>query len=473
MTVVGLGGWGVSRTRGVRSRGDTVTDVRPGIRVDVHSRVFNGQDLQLASFLKVVVAPGHPEYAALIHAGANVAQALAWALAPSGATETWRLDELARRRGPGLATSDDPEILRDRENADRRFRDALRVILPGTEFFRLYLDRLTPGARAILGRPAAARLARMAGAGVLSGDEADFLLGSEGPERALLAIRPLDAFRRYTYYRYLSVWELFQGLGPGPGDVDVVVPTVAAFDGPLCPRATPTPQGDQLIAMTRLVTLCGGRLHPLVPFDQRRPADARDSLAVVQDAVDHRGFVGVTLSAPLGGGSASEDRSLHALLAWCAREEVAVVAPGAHVRGARAGSGLRAEPEVWSRLLALYPGLQLGVRALAGDIPEGSPWRRSELMHGSDWLRRSIEGEARNVLLHGDPVSRRLDEGGTARAILGDNAASFLGLRKGRRTRERLERFYDRQRMAGPEWMRALDEPGLGRGTSTSERSAV
>jgi len=439
----------------------------------VHSRVFNGQDLQLASFLKVVVAPGHPEYAALIHAGANVAQALAWALAPSGATETWRLDELARRRGPGLATSDDPEILRDRENADRRFRDALRVILPGTEFFRLYLDRLTPGARAILGRPAAARLARMAGAGVLSGDEADFLLGSEGPERALLAIRPLDAFRRYTYYRYLSVWELFQALGPGPRDVDVVVPTVAAFDGRLCPRATPTPQGDQLIAMTRLVTLCGGRLHPLVPFDQRRPADARDSLAVVQDAVDHRGFVGVTLSAPLGGGSASEDRSLHALLAWCAREEVAVVAPGAHVRGARAGSGLRAEPEVWSRLLALYPGLQLGVRALAGDIPEGSPWRRSELMHGSDWLRRSIEGEARNVLLHGDPVSRRLDEGGTARAILGDNAATFLGLRKGRRTRERLERFYDRQRMAGPEWMRALDEPGLGRGTRTSERSAV
>jgi hypothetical protein len=473
MMVLGLGGWGASWTRGAVSRGDAVSDVRPGIRVDVHSRVFNGQDLQLASFLKVVVAPGHPEYAALIHAGANVAQALAWALAPSGATETWRLDELARRRGPGLATSDDPEILRDRDNADRRFRDALRVILPETEFFQLYLERLTPGAQAILGRPAAARLARMAGTGVLSGNEVDFLLGPEGPERALLAIRPLAAFRRYTYYRYLSVWELFQALGPGPGDVDVVVPTVAAFDGRLSPRATPTPQGDQLLAMARLVTLCGGRLHPLAPFDQRRPADARDSLALVQDAVEHGGFVGVTLSAPLGEGSASEDRSLHALLAWCAREEVAVVAPGAHGRETRAGSGVRAGPEVWSRLLARYPGLQLGVRGLAGDIPEGSPSRRSELMYGSDWLRRSIEGEARDVLQHGDPVSHRLDEGGTAQAILGDNAATFLGLRKGRRTRERLERFYDRQRMGEPAWMRALDEPGIGRGPRTSEQSAV
>jgi hypothetical protein len=435
MTVLGLGGWGVSRTRGT-------ADVPRGIRVDVHSRVFNGQDVQLASFLKVVVAPGHREYAALIHAGANVAQALAWALAPSGARETRRLDELARRRGPGLATSDDPEILRDRGNADRRFRDALGVILPGTEFFRLYLDRLAPGARAILGRPAAARLARMAGAGALGGEHVDFLLGPEAPERALLAIRPLAAFRRYTYYRYLGVWELFQALDAGPGDVDVVVPTVAASDD-LCPRATPTPQGDQLLAMARLVTLCGGRLHPLVPFDQRGPRDARDSLALVQDAVEHRGFVGVTLSASCER-SASEDRSLHALLAWCAREEVAVVAPGA--------------PEAWSPLLALYPGLHLGVRALAGDTFEGSPWlegsaaRRAELMHGSDWLRRSIEGEVRDVL--------RLDEGGTTQAIRGDNAATFLGLRKGRRTRERLERFYDRHRMGGPEWMQALDDQG-------------
>ncbi|HSE96088.1 MAG TPA: hypothetical protein VLD61_09350, partial [Methylomirabilota bacterium] len=206
VTVLGLGGWGPWHAH-------------PGIRVDVHSRVFNGQDLHLASFLKDVVAPGHPEHAALIRAGADLAQALAWALAPSGAAETRRLEELARRGGPGLAARDDREILRDREDADRRFLEALRVMLPGTGFFRLYLDRLLSGARATFGRAPAARLARMAGAGVLGRDEVGFLLSPEGPERALLPIRPLHAFRRYTYYRYQSVWELFGAMGGGPGGV--------------------------------------------------------------------------------------------------------------------------------------------------------------------------------------------------------------------------------------------------------------
>src|SRR5262245_49365238 len=326
MTVLGLRTWTVLRA----PRRDEKAESAGAIRIDVHSRVLNGQDVHLAGFLERVVAPAHPEHAPLIRAGASVAQALGWALAPSGAAETWRLDELARRRGPTLGRGDDAGILRDCEDANRRFRDALRVVLPGTECFRLYLDWLAPRARAVLGQVAAARLGRMAHAAVLGGDDVEFLLSADGPERVVLPIRPLAAFRRYTRYRYLEVREL---LAPDGGLADLVVPTVAVFDGAPSGGAPPTPWRDQLTAISRLVTLCGGRLHPLVPFDACDPNDAGDCLARVRDAVEHRGFAGVTLAVPFGRAVTWPNDGLHALLEWCAREEVPVVMPGRSAAG--------------------------------------------------------------------------------------------------------------------------------------------
>ncbi len=407
-------------------------DPAAGIHVDVHSRLFNGQDVHLARFFDRVVAPAYPEHADLIRAGARVAQSLAWVLAPSGASETWRLDELAHRRGPALAERDDALIRADLDASDRRFRDAIPVVLPGTKFLRLYLGRLLPRARAVLGAAAAARLARIAHAGTLDPSDVDFLLAADGPERALLGIRPLAAFRRYTYYRYQSVRELLQ---PGEGVADLVIPTVAVFDGDPSRSVPPTPRRDQLIAITRLVTLCGGRLHPLVPFDPHEPADAGESLAWVRDAVEHRGFAGVTLTAPLDGATVLNEHALHALLEWCGRNEVAVVIPPTS-RGTAA-------------LLARYPGLRLGTRRESTDgVPE--PGAGGPRMHGIDWMRRSVEGSAREIH-RADRVA--------APALLADRAVDFLGLRRGQPARQRLERFYDRHDVAPPAWMRALDAP--------------
>jgi hypothetical protein len=408
-----------------------------GVRIDVHSRLFNGQDVHLARLFDRVIAPAHPEHADLIRAGAGIAQALAWALAPSGADETWRLDELARRRGPALADRDDALIRADLEAADRRFRDALPVVLPGTEFFRLYLHRLMPHARAQSGGLAAARLARIAGADALAPRDVDFLLDADGPERALLAIRPLAALRRYTYHRYLTVRGLLQ---PGAGRADLVVPTVAVFDGEPRGSAPPTPRRDQLIAIARLVTLCGGRLHPLLPVDPGGPAGPREVLAFVRDAVEHRGFAGVTLTAPLRSSAIAGDHALHPLLDWCAREEVAVVTPAT-------------SPARTATLLARHPGLRLGFRRAAAPA-FAEPGSGAPLMHGIDWMRRSLEGSAREI--------QRLDGDRVGSAILGGAAADFLGLRRGQPARKRLERFYDRHRVPSPAWMRILDaaDPG-------------
>jgi hypothetical protein len=79
-------------------------------------------------------------------------------------------------------------------------------------------------------------------------------------------------------------------------------------------------------------------------------------------------------------------------------------------------------------------------------------------MYGLDWVRRAVEGEARDVLRRGDRLLHRLDERGARESLLGDTAAAFLGLHRGRRTRERLARFYDRHGMTAPGWMRALEQ---------------
>ena len=431
MTVLGLGpSWAPRPAVAPPAAEEPTSD----IRVDLHSRLFNGQDVPLAHFLAHVVAPAHPAHADLIRAGAGVAQALAWLLAPSGAAETRGLDDPTRRRGPGLADGDDALVLRERREADRRFRDALPAVLSDTEFFRLYLERLTPGAPAALGPAAAARLARMAGSGRLGPADVDFLLGPDSPERTLLGIRPLAAFRRYTYSRYLSAAEV---LGPAGGLADLVVPTVSVAVGELSGGAPPTSSHDQLIALARLATLGGGRLHPLAPFDPRGRGDARAAMAVVRAAVEQRGFAGVTVTRALGGATAGDDR-LRALFQWCEQEEVAVVLPAA---SAAATAGL----------LAHHPGLRVGVRAeSAAALDEWSV--RGSSMHGLDWMRRSIQGSARDL--------HRADAAGHAPRGPGRAAADFLGLGRGGRTRARLESFYERHRVPPPPWMRALDASG-------------
>jgi len=72
----------------------------------------------------------------------------------------------------------------------------------------------------------------------------------------------------------------------------------------------------------------------------------------------------------------------------------------------------------------------------------------------------------RTVVLEGSTFARYADgqivfiRGGSA--FRGGDAADFLGLRRGRPARKRLERFYDRHRVPSPAWMRILDASAPG-----------
>jgi len=300
----------------------------PGVRVHPASGVFNGQDLPVAAYLETIVAPEHPDHGALIRSGAGLAESLAWALAPSGAAETWHLDELARRAGFDLASREDTAIRRDRDDADRRVREALRVLLPGTEFFRLYLDQLLRGARTTLGGSVASRLASLTAANVLGARDVDFLLGPEGPERALLPIQPLEEVRRLTYHRYLLVHDLLcpDAYGESP---DLVVSALAPHVMDAGSAAAPTSLADQLTVVERIMQLSAGRWHALFPFHVSSTVEAGEALAAAREAVERRGFVGVSLACTER--PARELPVHHELLAWCESDDIPIVAPGARV----------------------------------------------------------------------------------------------------------------------------------------------
>jgi hypothetical protein len=153
--------------------------------------------------------------------------------------------------------------------------------------------------------------------------------------------------------------------------------------------------------------------------------------------VERRGFVGVTLTGPVPDSAATSRSDLHALLEWCERDEVAVVMP----RGSESAA---------AALLDRHPGLRLGLRTRSREALDGSRRSDGPSMRGIDWVRRSLEGGAREI--------RRAETHDVARAVAA--APEFLGLRRGQRARQRLERFYDRQRMIAPAWMQALDAAG-------------
>lgn len=90
---------------------------------------------------------------------------------------------------------------------------------------------------------------------------------------------------------------------------------------------------------------------------------------------------------------------------------------------------------------------------------------KSRLMYGSDWTMilplQNVEAylvEFAAVIARVEAAqgASRVRETSLANAFFGVNAASFLGLRRGRKNRQRIEAFYERNKVDAPDWMRKL-----------------
>ncbi len=144
------------------------------------------------------------------------------------------------------------------------------------------------------------------------------------------------------------------------------------------------------------------RFHPFIAFDPLRAG----ALAIVRDAVERAGFVGVKLYPPVGflplgnagfspDGARGEalDQALRALYATCEAEEIPITAHASPANEFALGYGQLAAPERWAPVLREFPNLRLnfghfghetGAGGGASDVTDGVEARHA-------WMRQAAE----------------------------------------------------------------------------------
>ncbi len=196
--------------------------------------------------------------------------------------------------------------------------------------------------------------------------------------------------------------------------------------------------------------------------------------------------------------AAAIESAMHGLLAWCEREQVPVMA---HCNTSNASHPVfvdAAHPRHWARVLARYPELRLNLAHFGGassllqddddwaehiialmaehdgvfadfgnfklraaddiapyftvlrTVLEQEPEVGQRLMYGSDWFMHAARSYSKHYPdRFRTAVRKNLPE--LEAAIMGGNAARFLGLRPGDRAYARLRAFYDHHAIR-PHW---------------------
>lgn len=215
------------------------------------------------------------------------------------------------------------------------------------------------------------------------------------------------------------------------------------------------------------------------------------------------------------------DESMARLFTWCVEQDVPIMAHTNHSNGPYVDFEALAGSEGWETALHRFPGLSVSFGHFGDSDPEDHDGKQTRgfldlmsagqrsfgarafsdsgffagalvrpdrmqkvlramyegtgslmgerLMYGSDWsmilTQKNVDQYLAGFIRVIDAVSQQapqLKPRGTslANAFFGVNAAEFLGLRKGRGNRRRLESFYTRHGVATPDWMEKVDRSG-------------
>jgi len=155
------------------------------------------------------------------------------------------------------------------------------------------------------------------------------------------------------------------------------------------------------LAMRGRVGRVGARFHPFIAYDPLREAQGGGALALVREAVERSGFVGVKLYPPVGflpigneaaGGDPARgralDAALRALYALCAAEEIPITAHASPTNQFALGFGELAAPARWAPVLREFPSLRLNFghfgHETGADGVEGIEARAA-------WMRQAAE----------------------------------------------------------------------------------
>jgi predicted TIM-barrel fold metal-dependent hydrolase len=382
------------------------------LTIDVHCHVFNGTDLPVKDFLYRILAKQSGPVGEAVRIAGDILQRLAWSVAPGYAEEDRQLAALE----PGIAacgrSAPGPEPLAGmRQNAYAAGRRELRRALQASPVFASYLQRFhDKSVPADAGEEDLARYdlvgiieslpERLPVAESVSGGpkalERSFVTRSRrGSSLVGLVLFVLQNFQ----YRYVSVHDYLATYNQrGTRTVDLMLPSMVDYDYWISRgKGTPTSLRQQVLLMEKISVLTRGRVHSFVPFDPLRQvahdlgqdAAGEEPMALVMEAVERRGCVGVKLYPPMGFAALGNalvqqehgphfwrrdwlppwtdradmgqllDRAMRRLLAWCAEHQVPIMAHTAPSNGPIADFEELASARYWELALADYPALRV------------------------------------------------------------------------------------------------------------------
>jgi hypothetical protein len=370
----------------------------------MHAHVFNGSDIQVERFVKLVRARETP----ILEYLADVLQYVGWEVAPSGAREISALGEISDRLGSVCGSGDANQVyvahrsIQHVEGA-RELKNALQTA-----------EARRPAFRTSRGAQAVSRVIRSIPTDYLQFENWHRRPAFRSAGDSIIAAAVAFVLRQFQY-RYVNVFDFLSEYSSGPArKIDLIICHLLDFDWALAKgRSTMTPVQEQINVMEQISILTGGRVHSYAPFDPFRQVawnlgyTAQSPLAVVEKAITSRGHIGVKIYPPMGfapyGNSLQPpsmwnktwlpvelrrpdmgkllDAALLSLYAWCQANNVPIMAHTAPTNGSSADFEALTAAKYWE----LVPAGQIVNFGHFGDTEVGAHKVGSHLVGADDY----------------------------------------------------------------------------------------
>lgn len=524
----------------------------PGLGpIDIHSHIFNATDLQVERFLTRAFAAEFPFLLRMtMYFLGPILQAAGWDGAPDGKRELTKLKQFENLLSARADIGEMQNLIeRHRKEGREAFGDTFAEQLR-TPFGQRFLEAYT-----------AYRNDRLAKKASLSASEQklqqfqvnDFRNSQRLSEYLELEKQSTDIAQIYNFvhnffqYRYINAVFLLENYGcgsktsgaQGPG---VFCTAMVDFDYGLDAGRFPPPTSleTQIEVAGHIAALSEGHILPFVAFDPwRHVYEGEKTLSRVVNAVEHGGSIGIKLYPPMGfapyGNAKLDpkpawpledfpyfgerlDRAMDALLSWCAKEQVPVLAHANPSNAADPSFKKLGSPENWQKALSAHPKLRVCFGHVGGEClldeaatcegasgwpagflqrfaepagenaygdasyfedvidqadrntlvkrlralyTAGGELARRRIMYGSDWEMLAIESGSDLYFKDFETAMQQLESDfpGVTQQFFIQNAAQYLGLGPRGASRKRIDAFLARHEIKAT-W---LDAPILSR----------
>jgi predicted TIM-barrel fold metal-dependent hydrolase len=381
-----------------------VSDLAAPLTIDAHAHVFNGTDLQIGDFISEVLFYDPGTWGKVIKFAGSLIQEVDWTSAPDGSREMAALGQIAQAL-QNCDTGQAQQLLDGmRQSAYAVGRAQLQSALRASPDYPALQEHAQAQSAGGFADPSLLQVAQYIDA--LPKSVVDYRAPQQMQKRAQslssvadMAARYIDFALQNFQYRYVSVHDYLHLYNqPGTRVVDLLVPSMVDYDfGLAMGQPTRTPFKTQIEVMRRIAVLTRGRVHCFAPFCPMREVayslgigQTFSSLALVKDAVENNGCLGVKLYPPMGFAALGNeqlrpskghssfwdqpwlpdwmtrpdmgrllDDAMRQLLGWCETNGVPVMAHTGPSNGVIDAFMHLTDPQYWQLVLNEFPRLRV------------------------------------------------------------------------------------------------------------------